>query len=142
LLGLLALFGAHLGGGVQAAHALPSSAGVLGMQRTIGCAQPALQAGAGDAGGDGHDQCASSSAPAASQTAFMTCGLTASTITSAPAMAWRCRRRSMPCSAATARCSAPGSLARICGVQALGAQAADQAGGHVAGADKGNACCS
>ncbi|MNV76778.1 hypothetical protein D3C71_1701560 [compost metagenome] len=50
------------------------------------------------------------------QTAFMTCGFTARTITSASAMAWALSSKvSMPCSAwMRLRVSAPGSLARIC----------------------------
>ncbi|MNN67011.1 hypothetical protein D3C81_1826180 [compost metagenome] len=52
----------------------------------------------------------------ASHTVFIACGLTASTTTLAPSMAWALSAKvSMPCSALTrARVSSPGSLARIC----------------------------
>ena len=75
------------------------------------------------------------------QTACITCGLTDSTTTSASASAsafWA--KVWMPCSALIfARCSARVAGADGISGDALSTQPADQAGGHVAGADEGDA---
>jgi len=145
LLGLLALCRADLLGGIQAADALAQQRWRVGhAAHHRAWANPALQAGAGDAGGDGNDQLA-----------FLQVGLQG-----LADVLHDLRLDRQHDHVGTGDClgvvfegfdavlgldAGAGLGARVAGadlrsLQALGTQAADQAGGHVAGADKGNTC--